>query len=98
MDREELEELQKLASPALHHAELVELAKKHSPTKAQEIASGRWPRRQARACRFLAVMRRDFPEAFKVFIVHHPSEQARPACSVQSALEENNHGSKKSKR
>ncbi len=70
------EELKKLASSALSHQELVELAKKHSPNQAQELASGRWPRRQARACRFLAMLRRDYPEAFEAFIT--PSEHARP--------------------
>jgi len=87
MPEHSLDELKKLAYPALRHAELVILANENSPSKAQELASGRWPRRQARACRFLAIVRRDFPEAYQAFIT--PFEQARPNGSAQSALEEN---------
>lgn len=73
-----LDELTRLAVPALRHAELVALAREHSPSKAQELASGRWPRRQARACRFLAMVRRDYPEAFVGLVNNHPSEHAHP--------------------
>jgi hypothetical protein len=62
------EELKKRAHPALRHAELVELAEHHSPNEAHKLASGQWPRRQAQACRSLAVLRRDFPDAFCAFI------------------------------
>lgn len=77
MPQQSEDELKRLAHPALAHAELVSLASQHSPSKAQELAGGRWPRRQARACRFLAMLRRDYPEAFEVYI-NHPSEQAHP--------------------
>ena len=54
-------ELQKLAMPALRHAELVALARTHSPSKVLELATaGNWPMRQAKAARALAILRRDF--------------------------------------
>lgn len=63
------EELQKLAKPALQHAELVRLARTETPSKAYELASTRWPRRQAKATRFLAMLRRDHGQrAFEVLI------------------------------
>ena len=70
------DELKKLAHPALRHAELVALAKANTPTKAFELAIARWPRRQATACRHLAVLCRDFPEAVTAFITS--SGHARP--------------------
>ena len=88
----EVSELKKLAYPALQHVELVSLAKEHSPNKAQELAGGRWPRRQARACRFLAILRRDFPKAFEVFINPPPSEHVRAEKSALSTLEEEENG------
>jgi hypothetical protein len=68
MDTDTLEELEKLAKPALRHAELVSLAKEKSPNKVYEIAVARWPKRQAKAARSLAQMRRDNPQAFEAFI------------------------------
>lgn len=70
-------ELEKLAMPALQHAELVDLARNHSPNRVYEIASLRWPRRQAKAVRFLAILRRNHgTEAFDAFITS--VEHARP--------------------
>ncbi len=86
-----LDELKGLANPALHYAELVRLAQENSPNKAQQLASGRWPRRQARACRFLAIIRRDFPEAFEAFI-NPPSEHVQADSSALSKLEEETDG------
>jgi hypothetical protein len=64
MSEYSLEELKKLARPALQHAELVELVSKQSPKQSPkrvyELAISRWPRRQAKAARFLAILRRDF--------------------------------------
>lgn len=72
-----LEELQQLAQPALQHAELVQLASTQSPNKAYELASTQWPRRQAKAVRFLAILRRDHGmEAMQAFI--SSMEHARP--------------------
>ena len=73
MAKRSADELRKLAHPALRHAELVRLASENSPNKASELASGRWPRREARACRFLAILRRDFPQAFQACINPHQS-------------------------
>ena len=77
MTRENLAELQRLAKPALRHAELVDLAKEKSPNKVYEIAVARWPKRQAKAARSLAQMRRDNPRAFEAFIAS--MEHARSA-------------------
>lgn len=77
MTTETLAELQKLAKPALRHAELVDLAKEKSPNKVYEIAVARWPKRQAKAARSLAQMRRDNPRAFEAYIA--TMEHARSA-------------------
>lgn len=75
MPEQSLDELRQLSLPALRHAELVNLARTESPNKAYELASVRWPRRQAKATRFLAMVRRDHgPEALEAFIMEH----ARP--------------------
>ncbi|TSC63726.1 MAG: hypothetical protein G01um1014106_413, partial [Parcubacteria group bacterium Gr01-1014_106] len=75
MPEQSLDELKQLSLPALRHAELVNLARTESPNKAYELASVRWPRRQAKATRFLAMVRRDHgPEALEAFIMEH----ARP--------------------
>ncbi len=71
------EELQKLAKPALRHAELINLARTENPNKAYELASIRWPRRQAKAARFLAMLRRDHGQrAFEALITQ--AEHAQP--------------------
>ncbi len=77
MTTENLAELERLAKPALRHAELVSLAKEQSPNKVYEIAVARWPKRQAKAARSLAQMRRDNPRAFEAFI--STMEHARSA-------------------
>lgn len=70
-----LEELRQLSGSALQHAELIQIAGEETPNKAYELASVRWPRRQAKATRFLAMLRRDHGlEAFNLTV-----EQARPA-------------------
>ena len=75
MSEQNLEELKKLAMPALQHAELVNLARAESPNKAYELASVRWPRRQAKATRSLAIVRRDYgTEVLEAFLMEH----ARP--------------------
>lgn len=75
MAEKTLVELQELAKPALPHAELVNLARVESPNKAYEMASVRWPRRQAKATRFLAMLRRDYGQgAFEALLMEH----ARP--------------------
>lgn len=69
MAKKPLTELQELAKPALRHAELVKLAETETPGKVFEIASSRWPRRQAKAARSLAMVRRDYGEkAFNAFL------------------------------
>ena len=69
------EELCKKAHPALRHAELVEIARTQSPCGAYKNAVRRWPTRQASATRFLAILRRDHPEAFTRLT--NPTEHAR---------------------
>lgn len=54
------EELHGLSQPALQHAELINIARTETPNGAYELASSRWPRRQAKAVRFLAMVRRDY--------------------------------------
>ena len=74
----DLDKLQRLAHPALQHAELVSIAQVNTPTKAFQLAIARWPRRQAVACRHLAVLCRDFTEAAEAFITssgHARSEE-----------------------
>lgn len=72
-----LEELQELAKPALRHAELVRLATVNTPNKAYDKALCRWPRRQATACRFLAIVLRDHGQgAFEALLTS--IEHARP--------------------
>ena len=64
-----LAELKKLSRPALCHVELVDLARDKSPSEVQRIAAARWPRRQAKAARFLAMVRRDHgDDAFEAFV------------------------------
>lgn len=72
-----LPELQRLGRSALQHVELIDLARTHSPSKVFEIAVARWPKRQAKAARSLAQLRRDYPEAFEAFIatVEHARSQ-----------------------
>ncbi|MCX6784352.1 MAG: hypothetical protein NTV81_00200 [Candidatus Komeilibacteria bacterium] len=72
-----LAELQELAKPALQHVELINLARIETPSQAYELALSRWPRRQAKATRFLAMLRRDHGQgAFEALIT--PTEHARP--------------------
>lgn len=65
-----LDELKKLAGPALRHVELVDLARTgNSPSEVQRVAAVRWPRRQAKAARFLAMVLRDHgDDAFEAFV------------------------------
>ena len=61
MPEHSLEELRKLATPALRHAELVTLARTKRPNEARTIAhDAGWPRRQVRAVKFLATLVRDY--------------------------------------
>lgn len=76
MAQKSVDELCKKAHPALRHAELVDIARTHSPNAAYRQVVRRWPIRQASATRFLAILRRDHPEAFNRLI--NPSEHARP--------------------
>ncbi len=77
MPEHALDELKELAKPALRHAELINLARVETPSKADEMASIRWPRRQAKATRFLAMLRRDYGNgAFEALVL--PAEHARP--------------------
>lgn len=77
MSEHTLEELSELAKPALRHVELVDIARTESPNKADELASVRWPRRQAKATRFLAMVRRDYGNgAFTALTLQ--MEHARP--------------------
>ena len=64
MPTKSVDELVKVARGALMHRELVELALKHSPNKAKELAQPRWPLRQAKATYALAKLRRDHEETF----------------------------------
>ena len=64
-----LDELTKLAQPALRHAELVQLARTVTPNRAFSTANSRWPSRQATAARFLAMVRRDYgSEPFEALV------------------------------
>src|SRR3989344_5597494 len=75
MPEQSVDELKQLSLPALRHAELVNLARTESPNKAYELASLRWPRRQAKATRSLAILRRDYGQpALEAIILEH----ARP--------------------
>jgi len=77
MPERTLDELKELAKPALRHAELVNLARTETPNKADEMALVRWPRRQAKATRFLAMLRRDYGlGAFEALVLS--LEHARP--------------------
>jgi hypothetical protein len=76
MPEQSLGELKQLSVPALRHAELVNLARIESPNKAYELASVRWPRRQAKATRSLAILRRDYGvEALEAFLMEHARPQ-----------------------
>ncbi len=76
MPEKTLEELKKLSEPALRHAELVEIARIETPSKADDKASIRWPRRQAKATRFLAMLLRDYgSEAFEAYLLEHARPQ-----------------------
>lgn len=84
MNNESLEELTNLALPALRHAELVNFARTESPSKAYELALLRWPRRQAKAARSLAMLRRDFGvETLERLVMEH----ARPNGSEHAQTE-----------
>lgn len=64
-----LDELKRLARPALPHVELVNLARTNNPSEAQRLAAERWPRRQFKATRFLAMVRRDHgDDVFEAFV------------------------------
>lgn len=87
MNNEKRDELKELSLPALRHVELVQLARTESPNKAHELASLRWPRRQAKATRSLAILRRDFGiEALESLSLEH----ARPQGSEHAQTKEKN--------
>lgn len=76
MPEHSLEDLKTDSMPALRHAELVSLARRETPNGAYEYALARWPRRQAKAVRFLAILRRDYGnEAFEAFLMEHARPQ-----------------------
>ena len=71
-----LKELHELSELALRHSELVELARKCSPTKiAKETAAQGWSKGQIKAARFLAMIRRDCgTEAFESIVLTFSTE------------------------
>lgn len=76
MPEKTLDELIELSKPALRHAEIIEIVRVENPSKADEKASTRWPRRQAKAARFLAMLRRDYGhEAFEASLLEHARPQ-----------------------
>jgi hypothetical protein len=90
-----LEELIKLAGPALRHAELVTYAREETPNRAHQLAMTRWPQREAKACRELAKIRRDHPQAFER-LTNPPTEHVRPDNPVRNTLGEETHGRNRS--
>lgn len=87
MTEHTLDELTRLAASALRHAELITIARTESPNKAQQIASVRWPMRQAKAARFLAMVARDFGAgAFEALV--SSLEHARPAAAGSEHAQE----------
>ncbi len=76
MPEHTLDELKELAKPALRHAELIDIARAETPNSADTKASIRWPRRQAKATRFLAMLRRDYgQQAFEAYLLEHARPQ-----------------------
>lgn len=84
------DELQKLAVPALHHAELVQLARTKRPNEARNIAhNSGWPRRQVRAVKFLATLVRDYgPGALDALITSMEQVRAAKAAPEQAREKE----------
>jgi hypothetical protein len=80
------DELQKLAVPALRHAELVRLARTKRPNEARNIAhNSGWPRRQVRAVKFLATLVRDYgPGALDALITSMEQVRAAKAAPEQA--------------
>ncbi len=80
------DELQKLAVPALRHAELVQLARTKRPNEARNIAhTSGWPRRQVRAVKFLATLVRDYgPGALDALITSMEQVRAAQAAPEQA--------------
>lgn len=68
-----LEELKARAEQALERKDLVEIAAKHSPSASHLVAMKRTKDENlAKACRWLAVIRRDYgEEAFAKFVSNH---------------------------
>jgi len=89
MDKHRLEELKRLSMPAIRHAELVELARSHSPSQTQKLArSAGWPSRQVKAVRSLSILRRDHEnEVFENFIA--TMERARTEKAVTEQAQDN---------
>ncbi len=84
------DELQKLAVPALRHAELVQLARTKRPNEARNIAhNSGWPRRQVRAVKFLATLVRDYgPGALDALITSMEQVRAAKAAPEQAREKE----------
>lgn len=82
MPEHSLDELRKLATPALRHAELVQIARTKRPNEARTTAhNAGWPRRQVRAVKFLATLVRDYGTgALEALITS--MEQVRAATSA----------------
>lgn len=78
MAEHSLGELQKLSQQALCYAELIEIARVHSPNQASTAALVRWPIRQAKATRFLAMVRRDYGQGAFDALISSSTEHARP--------------------
>jgi hypothetical protein len=74
-----LERLRALALHAVKHPVLVTLARSESPTGAfGKATSLGWPKRQAKATRHLAQVRRDYgPEAFEASLIGEHARQKR---------------------
>jgi hypothetical protein len=86
MSRYGLDELKKLALPALGHSELIKLARTCSPSQTLKLArEAKWPKRQVEAARSLALLRRDFPgRVFDDFLT--TNEQIRTGQPVTGSL------------
>ncbi|CAN5730423.1 hypothetical protein BH11PAT2_BH11PAT2_06940 [soil metagenome] len=89
MDEHRLEGLKSTSLPALRHAELVELARVHSPSQVYKLArTAKWPNRQAKAAQSLAAMRRDYgEEVFQTFVA--TMEHARSESSETEPAQDN---------
>lgn len=92
MPEHSLEDLKTVSLPALRDAELVNFGRAESPSKAYELAFARWPRRQAKAVRFLAILRRDYGnEAFEAFLMEHARPQGTEHAQGAKVMESFDH-------